>query len=423
MRHEPVLRAFGFDLFHRLTERERLALRKNIGEQHVVMPAERVQRLCKGNEVAGNQARTLVNELIERVLAVGAGLAPIDGPGWAVDMLTFKRDMFPVAFHGQLLKVSGETLQILFVRQHCNGFRSKEIGVPDSEQAKQNGQIALKRSSAEVLVHLMEAAQHGTEILGADGQYGGKADGGVHRIAPANPVPEAEHVFSVDAEFGNLRGVRGNGDEMFRNRLFIAAETFERPFARGVGVGHGLKGSERFRGNDKERFGRIEIDNGFGKVCAVDVGDETEGHAAFAVMLQRLVRHYRTEVRAADTNVDDIADALTCVAGPGTAADAVREGAHSVEDSMDLGNHIFPVDNDGRFFWGAQGYVQYGAIFGDVDFVPPKHRSDTFAEPRLFRQFKEQPDGFLSDAILGIVERNADGFGRKLLCSFRIIVK
>src|SRR6516164_4661329 len=287
MRHEPVLRAFGFDLFHRLTERERLALRKNIGEQHVVMPAERVQRLCKGNEVAGNQARTLVNELIERVLGVGAGLAPIDGPGWAVDMLTFKRDMFPVAFHGQLLKVSGETLQILFVRQHCNGFRSKEIGVPDSEQAKQNGQIALKRSSAEVLVHLMEAAQHGTEILGTDGQHGGKADSGVHRIAPANPVPEAEHIFSVDAKFGNLRGVRGNGDEMFRNRLCIAAETFERPFASRVGVGHGLKGSERFRRNDKERFGRIEIDNGFGKVCAVDVGDETEGHAAFAVMFQR----------------------------------------------------------------------------------------------------------------------------------------
>ena len=36
--------------------------------------------------------------------------------------------------------------------------------------------------------------------VGADGDHGGQADGRVHRVAAADPVPEAEHVGGVDAE-------------------------------------------------------------------------------------------------------------------------------------------------------------------------------------------------------------------------------
>ena len=45
------------------------------------MPAERRERVGEGDEVARNQPRALVNQLVERVLPVGAGLAPVDRAG------------------------------------------------------------------------------------------------------------------------------------------------------------------------------------------------------------------------------------------------------------------------------------------------------------------------------------------------------
>jgi len=44
------------------------------------MSAELVERLCEGDEVAGNEPSALVDQLIERVLAIGSRLAPKDRP-------------------------------------------------------------------------------------------------------------------------------------------------------------------------------------------------------------------------------------------------------------------------------------------------------------------------------------------------------
>ena len=43
MGNQPVGRALGLDLLGGLAERERLGLREDIGQQHVVMTAERIQ--------------------------------------------------------------------------------------------------------------------------------------------------------------------------------------------------------------------------------------------------------------------------------------------------------------------------------------------------------------------------------------------
>ena len=51
-----------------------------------------------------------------------------------------------------------------------------------------------------------------------------------------------------------------------------------------------------------------------GEVGAVDVRDEAERQRALAVVLQRLVRHDRPEVGAADPDVDDVANPLAGVA-------------------------------------------------------------------------------------------------------------
>ncbi len=75
-------------------------------------------------------------------------------------------------------------------------------------------------------------------------------------------------------------GVGGDGDEVFGDGGGIAAQAGERPFARGVRVGHRLLRGEGLGGDEEERLAGAEIADGFGEVGAIDVGDEAEGEVA-----------------------------------------------------------------------------------------------------------------------------------------------
>src|SRR5207244_2347259 len=103
------------------------------------MAPETIQGPAETDEVARNNFRALMDELIERMLAVGAGLAPINRPGLIVDWRALERDVLAIRFHRELLQIGGKALQVLLVRQHRDGLRAEKVVVPDSEQAHQNG--------------------------------------------------------------------------------------------------------------------------------------------------------------------------------------------------------------------------------------------------------------------------------------------
>ncbi len=79
---EGVGDTFGFDFFGGFAEGQGFGLGEDVGHEHVVMAAERVEGFVEADEVAGDEAGALVDELVEGVLAVGAGLAPVDGAGF-----------------------------------------------------------------------------------------------------------------------------------------------------------------------------------------------------------------------------------------------------------------------------------------------------------------------------------------------------
>src|ERR1039458_3544305 len=135
MRRQPIRRAFGLDLLKRFPECERLGLREYVREQQIVMASERIERPAETDEVARDQFRPLVDELVERMLAVGAGLAPVNRSRLIIDGRAFERDVLAVGFHRQLLEIGGKALEVLLVRQYRDGLRTEEIVVPDSEQA------------------------------------------------------------------------------------------------------------------------------------------------------------------------------------------------------------------------------------------------------------------------------------------------
>lgn len=120
---------------------------------------------------------TLVDELVEGVLAVGAGLAPHDGPGVVPHADAIFGDGLPVRFHvalaatdssvsgaglhppvwtggrdPDLLEVGGEAVHVLVVGQQRLSLRPEEVDVPDAQDGQQDRHVGLHGSSAEVLV-------------------------------------------------------------------------------------------------------------------------------------------------------------------------------------------------------------------------------------------------------------------------------
>src|SRR5271157_6409612 len=99
-----------------------------------MVAAQWTQRLSEGVEVAGNKPRPLVDQLIERVLAIGSRLAPINRACRVIHLGTLEGHVLAVALHGQLLEIGGESFQVLLVGQHSNRLSAEEIVVPDAQK-------------------------------------------------------------------------------------------------------------------------------------------------------------------------------------------------------------------------------------------------------------------------------------------------
>src|ERR1700729_1465895 len=122
---------------------------------------------------------------------------------------------------------------------------------------------------------------------------------------------------------------------MLRNCLFVTSQSGERPIASRVRICHRLQGSEGLRRNKEKRLLRIQVSHRFGKVGSINVGDKSKSNISLTVILERLIRHHRSKIRTADSDVDDIANSLTGVPLPRTAANAICKSGHLVEHSMD----------------------------------------------------------------------------------------
>src|SRR5690348_1308203 len=110
MRHKPIGHALRFCLLGSLSECQCFSLGEDIRHEHVMMPTQWIGRLRKSNKVARNESRSLVNELIERMLAIGSWLAPVNGTSVIRKLLPIEPHVFAVALHGQLLKICGKPL-------------------------------------------------------------------------------------------------------------------------------------------------------------------------------------------------------------------------------------------------------------------------------------------------------------------------
>jgi hypothetical protein len=67
--------------------------------------------------------------------------------------------------------------------------------------------------------------------------------------------------------------------------------------------------------------------------------------------------------------------------------------------------------------------VKDGPILRNVNLFHPKHGVNPPSQARFFGKFKQEPNGFISNAILGVVQEEADRFGRHPLAAAGIVEK
>ena len=422
------------NLFLGLAEGESLRLREEVSQEQLVnvllAVLGRVDRVSEGQEVRGDQAGALVDQLVESVLAVGAGLAPEDFTGCVVDEGAVCANGLAVGLHGQLLQVCGEAVQVLVVGQNRVGLSTEEVHVPDVQQTHQNGYVLSQGSGAEVLIHCMEASEEVSENLRTENDSQGGADSGVYRVAAANPVPEAESVLGVNAECCNLIQRGGDSHEVLCHGFgcFLTFQSAslsqcgQQPLACHTRVGQGLEGAESLGRDDEQGGLGVQVGDLLCHVGRVNVGDEACGDACVCVGLESLVHHDRAQVGATDTDVHNGLDALAGDAGPLAVAHALSERVDLLQHGVNVCVYVLAVNDQcrGVTLGAAQRGVQYGAVLSDVNVLTGEHCLASLLQLDLFSELEQQLNGFGGNQVLGQVDVQFVGGEAELLRAFRV---
>ena len=199
---------------------------------------------------------------------------------------------------------------------------------------------------------------------------------------------------------------------MARDIVFRRA-VVEQPLTRDLGIGQRLGGAERLGGDDEQRALGIHADQRVVEIRRVHVGHEMTVDA-LAQLGERIADQARAEIRAADADVDDVADRRAGVAEPAPATDIVDELGHRRAHRVDL-----VVQR--RVVGPAQGHVPGRPPLAVVDRRAGEQGRARGVESLGLGQPAECAHHRLVDALLGIVERDARRREREALRACRIV--
>ena len=170
------------------------------------------------------------------------------------------------------------------------------------------------------------------------------------------------------------------------------------------GVGERLQGPEGLAGHDEERRLRVEAGELLCGVGRVDVADEAAGEPVLAVGLERLVGHHRTQVGAADADVDDRLDPPARHAGPLARPHALGEGVPPAQHLVHVGHDILAVHGQRRVGREAEGRVEHGPVLGDVDVLTGEHGVAAGRDPDLLGEAEQRGVDAIVEEVLGEVD-------------------
>ncbi|MNQ33981.1 hypothetical protein D3C85_474260 [compost metagenome] len=375
-------RGFGQGFFVRLAAQQRRALRQAIGDQQFVVPRIGVVRLLAQDEVHGSARGVLMQPLEERVLAVGARHAPHGGAGRNAGRAAVGGGDLAQRFHFKLLCPRHDVIEARIVGGDDQGVIPQHAAVGHAGQRHLHGSVVGDGGGAEMLVHGRGAGQQLVERIVAQRQRDRQADRRPQRVAAAHPVPDLKDVVGQDAQVQRRFDVGGDRHDLLDG---ISDPGLAQPVHRDFGIGQGLGGGERFRGDDDQRIVRVQPAHRIGHGMRVHIGCETH-LAARAFVAQGAGDQPGAPVAAADSQVQHAAVAAGGIGLAHELAQAFAFGQHR------LGHHR------GRL-GGAQGGVPCCPSFRPVGLPAVKQPRATGFEVLLREQGRR---GGLQGGRLGL---------------------
>ena len=137
-------------------------------------------------------------------------------------------------------------------------------------------------------------------------------------------------------------------------------------------------------------------------------------------MPQRLTRHHRPQVGAADTDVHDSPNRLAGVAEPTPLADVFGTDRHSLKHGMHIWHHVVAIEKDFLRLGGPQGHMQHRPALRRVDPLAAKHRLSPFGHPARAGELHEELLRLVGEPLFGIVEVETAGFGGQPRAAIRV---
>ena len=187
-----------------MASRKGLGLCEAIGDQDVVaVVIDCFGWRCGNKKVTRDECCALMQHLVEGVLSIGSRFAPDDHGGTFGGWRAIDSGAFAVALHFELLEVGRQAMQMLVIGQYSARLAVPAFAVPAVQESQEYWNVLVHGRIAEVAVHFMRALKECGELVESDRHGNRESNRRPHGIPPANPVPELEHIVSVDSERGH----------------------------------------------------------------------------------------------------------------------------------------------------------------------------------------------------------------------------
>jgi hypothetical protein len=192
----------------------------------------------------------------------------------------------------------------------------------------------------------------------------------------------------------------------------------QQPVARAVRVHHRLERGEGLGGDDHQRaVGFVCRGNArehIGQMATIDVGDEVEGEVGLGEWRQRQLHHLRTEVGAADAQVDHVPHGAAAMTAPVTGAHALGKRGDAGAHRGSVGGGVLRTDHQMTAGRQSQGGVQHCALLGQVDGITAQQRVASGFDLLLAGEREQGVADPGVDPLLGVVEEDAGGFAAEV---------
>ncbi len=355
--------------------------------------------LSEADELQRDDIGALVEQLIEGMLAVRAGLAEDDRTGHVIDRLAETVHRLAVRLHVELLQMSREAGQRLRVRKHRRHAVAEEVALIDADQGVEEGCIFPDiRVLRESVLFRRSGKDAGEDVRSERQRQDRAADHGRRGVTAADVVVHVEgiEVIRVVGERGSVRGDRDHVPGR------VEAGFTDGIFDEGL-VGQGLERRAGLGDQDEERMRDVDLRKDRRGVVRVDVADELriheQGLVGLCPALEREIEGTRAEVAAADTDLDDGRELLACLIDDLAGMHLLREFRRTLllrDIELAL---VHAVDDHVIAELAAAELMQDAAVLAGVDALAAVEGCVLLCQFRLVRERLQRFQGLIVDRL------------------------